>query len=496
MNTPPQLEERMLALALEPPASRVVDASSASRLQSRNRFDRLIYASEMVVDFCAIVAALVSAYVLYRSSHLGRQLLYSHAAILEVASLFGLICVWFLERSGSYRRDSGLLLVKETERIVRASTQTFLGAFCISLFSSYLVSRWVIVLAFMLVPLFLIAEKRAIVSIVRALHGKGYGLHRVVIYGAGASGRRIFSALSRSPKLGLDPIAFVDDDGSCVGQEIFESGYVRRRSATVLAGPLNREWFRSNVVDMLVIAIPSISRAKLVALMNEAAAAGVAISFVPYHFAPWDCEINFLNLDGMLLASFERPSTQVRYNLLKRGVDLVLASMLLVLLSPLLMLVAVAIRLTSRGPSLFIHERVGLNGKPFRMFKFRTMHQDAEPYAVSPGQSVDPRITRLGQFLRRTSLDELPQLFNVIKGEMSLVGPRPEMRFIVEQYTPEQRQRLSVKPGITGLWQLSADRRFLIHQNIEYDLYYIHNRNFFMDMAVLLHTLIFAMRGI
>ena len=130
------------------------------------------------------------------------------------------------------------------------------------------------------------------------------------------------------------------------------------------------------------------------------------------------------------------------------------------------------------------------------MFKFRTMHLEADAYAICPQESVDPRITSFGQFLRRTSFDELPQLLNVIKGEMSLVGPRPEMRFIVEQYTPEQRQRLSVKPGITGLWQLSADRRFLIHENIEYDLYYIRNRNFFVDFAILLHTLVFAMHGI
>ena len=98
--------------------------------------------------------------------------------------------------------------------------------------------------------------------------------------------------------------------------------------------------------------------------------------------------------------------------------------------------------------------------------------------------------------MRRTSLDEIPQLLNVIKGEMSLVGPRPEMPFIVEQYTWLQRQRLIVKPGITGLWQLSADRKFPIHENIEYDLYYIRNRKLFMDLAILLHTFIFATHGI
>jgi len=157
---------------------------------------------------------------------------------------------------------------------------------------------------------------------------------------------------------------------------------------------------------------------------------------------------------------------------------------------------ALIIRLDSRGPVLFRQERVGHGGRRFRMYKFRTMQTAASPYDYSPLSADDPRITRAGRFLRRTSLDELPQLLNVVQGSMSLVGPRPEMPFIVEQYTPAQRQRLQVKPGITGLWQLSGDRAFLIHENIEYDLYYIRHCNFFMDMAILLHTSVFAMRGI
>src|SRR5581483_11136355 len=112
----------------------------------------------------------------------------------------------------------------------------------------------------------------------------------------------------------------------------------------------------------------------------------------------------------------------------------------------------------------------------------------APVYHYSPTDRHDTRITRFGRFLRRTSLDELPQLLNVLQGNMSLVGPRPEMPFIVEKYLPIHRQRLRVKPGLTGLWQISADRSFLIHENIEYDLYYIKNRIFFMALAILLHT--------
>ena len=181
---------------------------------------------------------------------------------------------------------------------------------------------------------------------------------------------------------------------------------------------------------------------------------------------------------------------------MKRAFDFLAASVGLVLLSPILLLLAILVRVKLGMPILFRQQRPGRYGVPFLMYKFRTMHASAAPYDYSPLVLSDPRITRFGKFLRRTSLDELPQLLNVLRGDMSLVGPRPEMPFIVEQYTERQRQRLQVKPGITGLWQLSGDRAFQIHENIEYDLYYIQHRNFFMDLAILLHTSLFAMRGI
>jgi lipopolysaccharide/colanic/teichoic acid biosynthesis glycosyltransferase len=175
-------------------------------------------------------------------------------------------------------------------------------------------------------------------------------------------------------------------------------------------------------------------------------------------------------------------------------VDLIVSSLALLLIAPLLALIAFLIKLDSPGPAFFIQKRVGRNGEFFSIYKFRSMYTDAQKYDFSPTMSSDPRITRIGRFLRRTSLDELPQLINVFLGSMSLVGPRPEMPFIVQDYTSEHRQRLQVIPGITGLWQISADRAFLIHENIQYDLYYIRNRSFFMDIAILAHTLIFAIR--
>ena len=206
--------------------------------------------------------------------------------------------------------------------------------------------------------------------------------------------------------------------------------------------------------------------------------------------------MDYQDIDGVLLASFGQGGKKTGYDLVKRLMDVALSVVFLVLAAPLLLLLAALVRLNSPGPALFKQKRVGRGGSLFEMYKFRSMYADTASSDYSPKTRSDPRITRVGGFLRKTSLDELPQLLNVLEGSMSLVGPRPEMPFIVAQYGDKERQRLQVKPGLTGLWQLSGDRAFLIHENLEYDLYYIQHRNVFMDLAVLFHTSIFAMRGI
>lgn len=193
-----------------------------------------------------------------------------------------------------------------------------------------------------------------------------------------------------------------------------------------------------------------------------------------------------------LLRSTRQHAVPWHYAIAKRVADLIVSSTLLVLLAPVFLLIGFLIRLDSPGPALFVQKRVGRNGKLFDIYKFRSMYTNTCKYDLSPTTSFDPRITRLGRFLRRSCLDELPQLVNVLRGTMSLVGPRPEMPFIVRNYNSRQQQRLQAIPGITGMWQLSADRALPIHQNVEYDLYYIHNCTLFMDIAILIHTLFYA----
>ena len=147
------------------------------------------------------------------------------------------------------------------------------------------------------------------------------------------------------------------------------------------------------------------------------------------------------------------------------------------------------------GPVFFRQVRVGYGGRPFEMLKFRTMFTHMSQDRESPKDEEDPRITPVGKYLRRYSLDEMPQLINVIRGDMSIVGPRPEMPFIVEKYSPLERERLRAKPGITGMWQISYARTEAIHSNVDYDLYYIENQSLLLDLVIIALTGIAVVKG-
>ena len=172
----------------------------------------------------------------------------------------------------------------------------------------------------------------------------------------------------------------------------------------------------------------------------------------------------------------------------KRLLDVALAALALVATAPLVALAAVGIRLSSAGPVLYRAERVGRGQRPFIMFKLRTMHLRRRSDSSRITGADDPRVFPFGAWLRAVKVDELPQLWNVLRGEMSLVGPRPEMPFIVAGYDEWQRRRLAVKPGITGLWQILGRKDLPMHQNLQYDFYYIRNRSLALDASILLRT--------
>lgn len=178
------------------------------------------------------------------------------------------------------------------------------------------------------------------------------------------------------------------------------------------------------------------------------------------------------------------------YQFLKRIFDILGALVGLVLLAPLMILIALIIKIDSKGSAVFVQDRIGKFGKPFRFYKFRTMRTNVDPYGFSPKDHSDPRITRIGGFLRRTSLDELPQLWNVLKGNMSMVGPRPLLPWQYEKWTDHQKRRCEVKPGLTG-WAQIKGRGSLTHEDkIDLDIWYVENANLLLDAKIILLTLI------
>ena len=205
-------------------------------------------------------------------------------------------------------------------------------------------------------------------------------------------------------------------------------------------------------------------------------------------------------LGGVPLISLRELALSDSQRVLKRMFDIVASALLLLILGPLLLLIMLAIRFDSPGSIFFFQERIGEHGRRFKMIKFRSMYQDAEQRwqeiaqrsadgTLVHKQDHDPRVTRVGRTLRRTSLDELPQLYNVLLGQMSLVGPRPEMPYITTEYEPWQWQRFRVPPGMTGWWQVTGRGDKLMHLHTEDDLYYIQNYSFWLDIKILWRTI-------
>jgi exopolysaccharide biosynthesis polyprenyl glycosylphosphotransferase len=215
---------------------------------------------------------------------------------------------------------------------------------------------------------------------------------------------------------------------------------------------------------------------------------------------------NVEDLDGIPLLSLETTPSDIVPLAAKRAFDLVLSSAALLVLAPVFLVFAVAIRLESPGPVLFRQRRVGVNGREFMLYKFRSMYQDAEARLESlrarnevsgPVFKIrdDPRVTRVGRFMRRTSIDELPQFWNVLRGEMSVVGPRPPLPAEVKQYQRWQVRRLSMKPGITCIWQVSGRSHISFERWMELDLQYIDNWSLWRDVKILARTIPAVLTG-
>ena len=182
------------------------------------------------------------------------------------------------------------------------------------------------------------------------------------------------------------------------------------------------------------------------------------------------------------------------FNICKRGLDIFIALAAMVILSPVLVAIGITIRLSSKGPAVFKQERAGKNGKPFVFYKFRTMKLDVDPFGPSPKSGQDRRLTKVGKFLRECSLDELPQLFNVLKGDMSIVGPRPLYLSQIPEWSERQKKRLLVKPGLTGLAQIQGRAELTREEKLELDVKYVENAGLLTDIRIMLTTIVQVFR--
>jgi Undecaprenyl-phosphate glucose phosphotransferase len=320
-------------------------------------------------------------------------------------------------------------------------------------------------------------------------YARGLNLQNVLVIGAGEMGRAVAQKILVYKDLGFRLKGFLDDERP-VGEKIEIDGGVEVLGRIGDLGPI----LDRGEVNEVFVALDLNNYAKIQETIKVAHRYVVNIRLIPDLFQLLTLKANIQDLDGFPVISIDDVALRGGKSLLKRMIDIVVSALGLILLSPLLLIIALAVKLTSAGPIFFRQERMGLDGRRFNMIKFRTMIRSAEeglgPVMSRPG---DPRMTRVGRFLRKFSLDELPQFINVLKGEMSLIGPRPERPEFVKEFAgriPNYMLRHKVKCGVTGWAQVHGLRQDTpISKRIEYDFYYIQNWSLGLELKIVWMTL-------
>jgi exopolysaccharide biosynthesis polyprenyl glycosylphosphotransferase len=344
-------------------------------------------------------------------------------------------------------------------------------------------SRGMVLYAWVFTTVFVTIGRVVHAQIRAGLRQKGWGRDRVLIVGTSDVGQMIFHKIESNPGMGYEVVGLVEANG----QKGALPGLPTLGQAGNLA-PLIDE----HQVDEVIIALPEATHQEILMLISECERGKVTIKVFPDVFQYMAGQVSIGDLGGLPLLTVRDIALRGWRLVVKRLMDVVGAACLLVLLSPLLMLTALLIKLDSRGPAFYAQERMGLDGRPFMIFKFRSMRTDAE--ADGPGWTVedDPRTTRLGRLIRRINVDEFPQLINVLIGEMSLVGPRPERPIWVNQYRrsiPRYMDRHWERGGMTGWAQVNGLRGDTsIPERIKYDLWYIENWSLLLDIKIIIRT--------
>ena len=484
----------------------------------RTKIEKLFYLLRLTADIVIVHIAFSFGYHTYmgfgfRDQYLAdnmKTIIYYNPSketlYFTLAIVFSLTLVAYNVLRKYYRGDNSILNVKEYQHIISSyvfaavMTCAFYFVYYIYLnkteggFTDKLFSRRIFCYSFAYAFIMVVCFRAFMNWLISKLHKKGIFVRNCLILGAGNNGKLVARRLMRHTAHHYLPVCYLDDyipKGTEI--EVEKNGFKLKVEGTV--EDLER-LIKELDITSVFFCMSEAPAEKIFSVMDLCYSLKVPFYFTPRRYTIPQV-IRGYEIAGVYVLSIIHDFTvSWSYNFVKRAFDIAFSLLLLIPGLPVMLLTAIAIKLDSKGPVFFSQERVGLNGKKFIMYKFRSMKTEASGSELKPKSGRDPRITRVGHFLRLTSLDELPQILNVLKGDMSFVGPRPEMTFIVDTYDKWQRLRLKVKPGITGLWQISAERNLPIHENLDYDMYYLQERSLLLDIVIIFKTFFFIARGI
>lgn len=452
-----------------------------------------------VLDVTLAFAAFALAYLVRYELQIIRPVFDPNRApflpYLPYAAVYAALLYVNYQGRGLYKNIRGRAFMEEVYTVINGvsnATVVLLGLYF--LFQPLVFSRLMLIYVAAITIALLLLARAARRMLQAYLRGQGIGVQRVLIVGAGEVGQSVLRTMMAHKELGYQPVGYVDDNP--------DRGNVDLGRVKGLGNLDNiAETLREHQVDLVVITLPWKYHDRILQLVGISRNMGAEVRVVPDVFQLNTRQVQIENLDGIpLLGVNGQPGFKESNRLVKRVIDLVL----IVLVSPILLLlfglIALAIRLEGPGPIFYTQRRVGENGRQFNMIKFRSMVPNADALRAKlmqehgqdprrPKIVNDPRITRVGQFIRATSLDEMPQIINVIMGDMSLVGPRPPTPDEVVHYEPWHMQRLQITPGITGLWQISGRSNVPFDEMCLLDIYYIENWSVTLDMQIMMMTL-------
>lgn len=445
----------------------------------------VIVAIKIIFDSLAYYCAVFIAVATYNSDIFGlsQSVWDNNALFIVFGQIVFLSVVW---NSGSYRDFFDYARLSEMTRVLKASFQMLVLIVVLIFLFKLIVPRLLIVF-FAISIIILPPLSRLFLCSLLKRYFSYPPKRKALVYGVGEIGKSFIKTLRQSNTT-VDVVGFIDDDPELVKTEL---------NPFPILGTLD-DLDRLVVqfsIERIIVAVRHLSHKKMESLKVRAKQLKVNLSYVPRLEFLVQSPVKMRDFAGITLEPGVWHRNTPFYNSLKRVLDIIISTVVLVLFMPFFPIVLLLIKFETPGPVIFKHKRSGINGKHFTIYKLRTMYIDTDRYTHCPNSSDDVRITKVGKWLRKLSIDEIPQFYNVLKGNMSVVGPRPEMPFIVDEYNDIEKQRLSVKPGITGLWQISPTRNSEISHNLEYDFYYIENRSVALDIVIMFMTIFWVFRG-